>query len=255
MHRGWGREMNHKTSVYLAMIFFLIALVVCLVVMLALLLLKREVPLVALPQYQQPTPVIVTTHVEPSPSPANVLPVTIPAQPLIATLHPFSGRDDSLSLATRVIVVVTATPVPVTNTPRATPTSIPPTPTPTEGPSPTPTYPDSIRFLPDGDVTPDRDRGCLGGSIYGTIRDADGNPVEGLRVQIYNEYVTGFSAPSKPVSAPDAGFYDYIINPKPQEWKVVVVDGANSPISPEVEVIRPDGVDVCYFQVNWRGIR
>lgn len=240
-----------SSSVYLAIIFFLVTLVTCLGVLVVLLLTMRGGPRLSLLQ---------------SPTPALILPPTVAPPPLFST--PSTGDVQEtpagvptptpvglppLSLSTRVIVVLTPTTNPVTDTPIPTPTRSPPTPT--SGPSPTPTYPDSIQYLPDGDVTPDRDRGCLGGSIYGTIRDIRGNPVEGVRVKVYNEYVTDYSAPSKPVSAPDAGFYDFIVNPNSQPWTVVVVDGANNPISPEVNVTRPGGEDVCYFEVNWKGVR
>jgi hypothetical protein len=83
----------------------------------------------------------------------------------------------------------------------------------------------------------------------------EGKPLAGIKVKVYNEYVTGYSAPSKPVSATDAGFYDFIVNPKPNAWKVVVVDGGNNPISPEVDVVRQGGADVCFFKVDWKAIR
>ncbi len=247
-----------ESSTYLAIIFFLAALVACLAMLVIALVVMRDRPLLTLPR--PATPALVIRTVAPplviGPTPTHTAIVLKP--PLFPTLLAPTGpalRDDSLSLATRIVVIITPTPTQSVNTPTSPPTPRPRTPTPTEGPSPTPTYPDNIRFIQDGDVRMDRDRGCLGGAIYGTIRDIDGKPVEGIRVKVYNEYISDFSAPSKPLTAPDAGFYDFIINPKPQEWKVVVVDGANNPISPEAEVIRPPGVEVCYFEVNWKAIR
>jgi hypothetical protein len=240
-----------SSSVYLAIIFFLVTLVTCLGVLVVLLLTMREVPSLGL--LQAPTSVVIIP-----PTVAPPPPVTTPLpndrqQPPIGVTTPTPIGLDPLSLSTRIIVVITSTPIPATDTPPPPPTAAPPTPTP--GPSPTPTYPDNVHYVQDGDVTPDEDRGCLGGSIYGTIRDVHGNPVEGVRVKVYNEYVSDFSGPSKSLSDPDAGFYDFIINPSPQTWTVVVVDGTNNPISPEADVIRPAGVDVCYFEVNWKGTR
>ena len=247
-----------ESSTYLAIIFFLGSLVACLAVLVVALVVVRDRPLLALPRRVTPG-LVIRTVVPPAvatPSPTGT-PIWL-NPPLFSTLSastPPIWKDDALSLATRILILITPTPLMPTSTPTLRPTPTPRPPTPTAGPSPTPTYPDNIRFLPDGEVRMDRNRGCLGGAIYGTIRDVDGRPVEGVRVKVYNEYISGLSAPSKPVTAPDAGFYDFIINPKPQEWKVVVVDGANNPISPEVEVVRPAGVEVCYFEVNWRAIR
>ena len=228
-----------SSSVYLAIIFFLVTLVTCLGVLVVLLLTMQEGPRLGLPQ--TPTSVVIMPPAVPPPPP-----VTTPlANDVQQVTTPTPIGLDPLSLSTRIIVVITSTPMAATDTPPPLPTSAPPTPTP--GPSPTPTYPDNIHYVQDGDVTPDENRGCLGGSIYGTIRDVRGNPVEGVRVKVYNEYLSEVSAPSKSLSDPDAGFYDFIINPSPQTWTVVVVDGANNPISHEV--------NVCFYEVNWKGTR
>ncbi len=236
------------SSVYLAIIFFLVALVACLMVLVVFLVASRDKTLLSLPHRSTPG-ILFGSAVPPAFMAPTATATAIPLIPplLLPTLSGSTSAafgEDSLSLATRIVVIVTSTPTAPTDTPSPPATPRPKPPTPTEGPSPTPTYPDNIRFVQDGDVRMDRDRGCLGGAIYGTIRDVDGNPVEGIKVKVYNEYVTDFSAPSKPLTAPDAGFYDFIINPKPQEWKVVVVDGANNPISPEAEIIRPAGVEI-----------
>ena len=240
-----------SSSVYLAIIFFLVTLVTCLGVLVVLLLTMQEGPRWGLPQ--SPTSVVIMPPTVPPLPPATTPQLSDPQQSPGEMATPTPIGLAPLSLSTRIIVVITSTPISVTDTPPPVPTAAPPTLTP--GPSPTPTYPDNIHYVQDGDVTPDKDRGCLGGSIYGTIRDIRGNPVAGVRVKVYNEYVSDFSAPSKSLSDPDAGFYDFIINPSPQAWTVVVVDGTNNPLSPEVDVIRPAGVDVCYFQVNWKGTR
>jgi len=242
-----------SSSVYLAIIFFLVTLVTCLGVLVILLLTMQEGPRLGLAQ--TPTSVVIMPPTVPPPPPVTTPLANDVQQPLIGvtTPTPIGLNPLSLSLSTRIIVVITSTPMAATDTPPPLPTPAPPTPTP--GPSPTPTYPDNIHYVQDGDVTPDENRGCLGGSIYGTIRDVRGNPVEGVRVRVYNEYVSEVSAPSKSLSDPDAGFYDFIINPSPQTWTVVVVDGANNPISHEVNVTRPEGVDVCFYEVNWKGTR
>ena len=243
-----------SSSVYLAIIFFLITLVTCLGVLVVLLLTMEEGPLLGL--LQKPAPVVILPPTVPPPPPVSTPSGDTLQQPLVEVTTPTPIGLNPLSLSTPIIVVITPATIPVTDTPLPSlppPTPVPPTATP--GPSPTPTYPDNIQYMPDGDVTPDKDRGCLGGSVYGTIRDVRGNPVEGVRVKVYNEYVSDFSGPSKPLSDPDAGFYDFIINPSPETWTVVVVDGTNNPISPEVDVIRPEGMDVCFFEVNWKGTR
>lgn len=163
-----------------------------------------------------------------------------------------------------------ATSTPFTPTP-APPTVTPIPPSPTLGliPSPafpriprltlpsnqltdTPTLPSGeYQYMQDGPVRPDTVRGCRGGSIFGYIRDAEGHPLEGVRVKVYNEWYTTISGPSKPKAAPDAGFYDVILNAVPTTWYVVVVNGGNQPIS-QVVTVTPAGVDTCHYQVDWR---
>lgn len=155
------------------------------------------------------------------------------------------------------------TPVPPTATP------IPPSPTPSLTPSPafapiprltlppsrltdTPTLPSAkYQYVQDGPVRPDTRRGCMGGSIFGYVRDTEGHPLEGVRVKVYNEWYTTISGPSKPKAAPDAGFYDVILSVAPTTWYVVVVNGRNQPLS-QVVTVTPARADTCHYQVDWR---
>ena len=241
---------NRGFKVLLAIVFALIALVTCLLVLVALLMMWRGGPSLAWPS--RSTPVIV---VAPTPQPTINLQPTIIIMPVPSMSLPTKDAS-SLSLATQIIVVITPAGAQVpTATPIVMPRATRAAPSPTSGPSPTPTYPNNIKYVQDGPVQPDTKRACMGGSVFGTIRDVEGNPVGGVRVKVYNEYITDFSAPSKPVGATDAGFYDFVVNPKPSNWKVVVVDGGNNPISPEANVVRPPGVEVCFFRVDWKATR
>lgn len=240
---------NRGFTVLLAIVFALVALVTCLLVLVVLLMVWRQGPTLALPA--RPTPIVIAPPAGP---PTISFAPTILIMPAPSLSLP--TKDASLSLATQIVVVITpaGTPTPIVLATTARPPTRRP-PTPTSGPSPTPTYPSNIQYVQDGPIVPDTTRACMGGSIYGTIRDAQGQPVGGVRVKVYNEYLTDFSAPSKPVGAPDSGFYDFVTNPKPSSWKVVVVDGGNNPISPEANVVRPPGVEVCFFKVDWKAVR
>ncbi len=255
---------NRTYTIVLSMVFALIAVLTCLIAVVLLWMFQQGGPPLLAVQgpTSLPTPTLAPTiQISLALEPTLVVPTPAPPPAAVATSSPISlvaptsvgpmpTQPVFLSIPlqqTPLRVVATAT--------RSTPKSLPrSTPTP-EGPAPTATLPGNFQFVADGEVRPDPKRACTGAAIFGYFHDTEGKPIAGARVKVYNQYLSDFSAPSKPVDAPDAGYYDFLINPKPSSWNVVVVDGANSPISPEVQVIRPDGVEVCYFQLDWKATR
>ncbi len=130
------------------------------------------------------------------------------------------------------------------------PVVAPPPPEPTSMDTPITAY----QFLPDGPARPDMSFPCPGcpkapAYIVGTVRDAGGNPLEGVRLVCYNEWYRSDAIESK--GGNDAGRYDFIINQSPATWYVVVLDEANRPISPEAAVNFDPGVAGRYI-LDWR---
>jgi hypothetical protein len=169
----------------------------------------------------------------------------------------------------------TATPTP-TATSTATPTltaTPPPTDTPTttstatpvlsavEGPEPTatPVLPTdtpapAYLFLPDGPARPDMSHPCpecpkAPAYIIGTVRDAGGNPLGGIRLVCYNDWHRYPVVGTK--GGGEVGQYDFPIIQAATTWYVVVLDEADRPISPEAAVAFDPLVSCRYIQ-DWR---
>lgn len=85
--------------------------------------------------------------------------------------------------------------------------------------------------------------------IYGTVRDAAGNGLEGIQVQAYNEWNTLPPAISK--GGAEAGMYDIPIGHEVVTWYVIVIDGAGSQISSQVQV-QYDPSTTNAYRVDWR---
>ncbi|MBC7224169.1 MAG: hypothetical protein H5T59_07840 [Anaerolineae bacterium] len=180
-----------------------------------------------------PTPTAV------SQAPATV-PLVTPTAPTIPTPQP-----------------PTPTPVPPTPTsPPATPTPEgPPTPTPTPRPSPTSTSPPYL-FVPAGPVRHDAEQACFANYIRGTVRDAQGNPLEGVRIYAYDQWGNEAFATSK--GGADLGQWDIVIGGTPDVWHVVVVDGEGNALSPVVDVPHhQEGPDkaACWHWLDWQRTR
>jgi hypothetical protein len=86
--------------------------------------------------------------------------------------------------------------------------------------------------------------------IYGTVRDAAGNGLEGVQVQASNEWITPVYALTK--RGAEAGMYDIPINPQAgTRWEVVVVDAGGNQVSSKVP-IEFDSNATSGFLVNWQ---
>jgi hypothetical protein len=140
---------------------------------------------------------------------------------------------------------VTATPT-TTCTATSAPTATPVLPTDT----PTPAY----LFLPDGPARPDMSHPCpgcprAGAYIVGTVRDAGGNPLGGVRLVCYADWHRYPVVGSK--GGGEVGQYDCRIDQANATFYVVVLDEADRPISPEAAVDFDLLVSCRYIQ-DWR---
>ena len=106
-------------------------------------------------------------------------------------------------------------------------------------------------FVQDGDARPDASQGCFAGTIYGLVRDADGSPLESIRIRIDSEWTEPQVVETK--GSVDGYRYNAIVSSGPGiVYSVVVVDEGGQPISPVAQVIRAEGEPACWFEVNWR---
>jgi hypothetical protein len=152
---------------------------------------------------------------------------------------------------------LTATPNPtdtptMTQMPTATSTF---TPMPTSTPVlPTDTPTPSYQFLPDGPARPDMSHPCpgcprAGAYIIGTVRDAGGNPLGGVRLVCYADWHRYPVVGSK--GGGEVGQYDCRIDQANATFYVVVLDETDRPISPEAAVDFDLLVSCRYIQ-DWR---
>lgn len=146
------------------------------------------------------------------------------------------------------IATAAAGAAPVAPTERPTATPAPPTPTPTAAPQPPaaamPFAPVSAVRHSSGD--------CPGPSIRGTVRDAAGNPLAGVRLWRYDQWGNDQTVESKS-GAGDLGQYDFPLGDTPNVHYVQVVDAAGSAISPVVEVQHRQGSapDATCHWIDW----
>lgn len=183
--------------------------------------------------------------VPPTPAPATVTPTATPTpQPPISIEIPTVAATEPAGASPTVAGG--------TNTPSATPAESPtPEATATETPipaSPTPSLPFQIARQ-----QPDFERGCNGHYIYGTVRDASGAPLPGVRLHAYDLYGNDLGIVETKVDP--AGSYDFVISPVRDVWTVEVVDESGRPISPRAEVLNTGGFkpgeEACWHRVDW----
>ena len=86
--------------------------------------------------------------------------------------------------------------------------------------------------------------------IHGTVRDAAGNGLEGVQVQVSNEWSPPLQAVTK--GGAEAGMYDIpISNRDVATWYIIVLDAAGTQISSQVQ-IQYDPNAANGYQVDWR---
>jgi len=87
--------------------------------------------------------------------------------------------------------------------------------------------------------------------IYGTVKDAVGNGLEGVQVQAFNEWTTFPPALTK--GGAELGKYDIPIGREVVTWYVRIVDQAGTQISPQVQIQwNPDQANG--FRIDWQRI-
>ena len=147
------------------------------------------------------------------------------------------ARGGPAADATRLAALPTPTRTP---TPR--PTRRPATPTPVRTPTP------AWQYTPDGLVTFTSNRGLT--RILGTIRDAAGNPVDGVLVQC----CTNQCWTSKPSGSCDPGCYDFTLGDWSRncKWLVTIIDQEGHALSPTVLVETTDVGWMSIATLNWR---
>ncbi len=167
-------------------------------------------------------------------------------------LLPTPAPGITATLTALVPVGVTESPSPTglpATEPPSLPTPEPPSPPPAEptaAPPPTPVPAPTYQFRLLG-ARPDAGRaGCC--YIGGTIRDAAGNTLEGVRVRAYNEW-QALEATSK--GGVDLGHYDIPIGADRVNWYVIVVDAAGNPVSPQA-VVQFDPGAAGWYWVEWQ---
>jgi hypothetical protein len=168
---------------------------------------------------------------QPADTPAEPSPTTTPTTFVIPT--PMPGITATL---TAIASAPETEPPPPTDTP--VPTVQPPT------PIPAPAYQFRLAGPPVAD--PNYQLCCY---IYGTVRDAAGNPLEGVQVQAFNEWNTLQPALTK--GGGEVGQYNIPIGAEVVAWYLMVVDAGGNQISSQVQV--PFDPNVAKgFRVDWQ---
>ena len=102
--------------------------------------------------------------------------------------------------------------------------------------------------MPDGPVR--SECGKPSALIYGWVRDAHDENLEGVRVRVSDQWGNVAEAISKGGS--EAGYYDVVRGMETVTWWVVVIDGAGNPLSPVVTIEPVQGTASCWYQLDWR---
>ena len=225
-------------SKYQAIAFVVVLAIVCLGAYVAIdtILSGGRTPLISL---ATPTPTRLTipegdqTMVAPGSIPTDT-PV-IPPTPAVPTATPV--------LPTPTPVPATPTPIPVATTPTLieTPSGSTPTPAP-------PTPPGGYQYMPDGLVR--SECGKPSALIYGRVRDAQDENLDGVRIRISDQWGNVAEAISK--GGNEAGYYDIVRGMETVTWWVMVVDEAGNPLSPVVTIEPVQGDAGCWYQLDWQ---
>ena len=164
------------------------------------------------------------------PSPVTGLTVTMTAMAPTAATDPEAPTEPP--------------PLPPTEAPAAQPseTPVPVVQPPTPGPAP------AYQFRLAGPPSPDPNyQICC--YVYGTVKDAAGNGLEGVLVQAFNEWSTFPPAMTK--GGIEIGKYDIPIGREQVTWYVMIVDQAGNQISPQVQ-LQWNPEEANGFRIDWQ---
>jgi hypothetical protein len=208
----------------------------------------------------QPAAVVATGVAQSLPATVRVVP-TVPATgALTATLAP--GVTASVAITLPLVItepVLPANPPGAKPSPQATEASAKPSDLPSPRPeatsSSTPAFqlPTSVpeatqQFRLAGPPAADP-RYPICCYIFGTVRDAAGKGLEGIRVQAANEWTPPAVAVTK--GGTDLGKYDIPVNTAIVNWEIVLVDAAGNAISTKVQ-IHFDANASNGYRVDWQ---
>lgn len=132
--------------------------------------------------------------------------------------------------------------------PTESPAGEPPTDTPPPVQPPTPVPMPAYQFRLAGPAHADQDfTTCC--YILGTVKDAAGNGLEGVRVKAFNEWNNLPPALSK--GGTELGKYDIPIGRDLITWYIMIVDGEGTQISTQVQV-QFDPAEANAYRVDWQ---
>ena len=199
----------------------------------------------------------------------SVLEIT-PAQNVTPTVPPEQGQVPTQGLTTTLTITPAVQPAELPTTPTIQPPAVPtsqPTPTavPPVQPATTTTVPASAsgtapaqpptpiaapahqyRLAGPPAANPDYPICCY---IYGTVQDDAGNGLEGVSVQVANEWNPPIVAVTK--GGGEIGNYDIPINASVVNWEIALVDVAGNQISTKVQ-IQFDATAENGYRVDWQ---
>lgn len=183
----------------------------------------------------------------PSSTPTRVVPTATETAVIIPS--PVTGLTATMTAMAPAGATDPAAP---TEPPPPLPTEAPPvrpsdTPAPVVQP-PTPVPAPAYQFRLAGPPSPDPNyQICC--YVYGTVKDAAGNGLEGVLVQAFNEWSTFPPALTK--GGGESGKYDIPIGREQVTWYVMIVDQAGTQISPQVQLQwNPD--EANGFRIDWQ---
>jgi hypothetical protein len=94
---------------------------------------------------------------------------------------------------------------------------------------------------------------CPGTYALGLVTDRNGNPLPGIRLSLVDEFGNASTAVTKPGPG-DTGRYDFPMGGPPRRFFITVVDDAERPLSPSIEVLHdlpPQEGKGCRW-IDWR---
>jgi hypothetical protein len=180
------------------------------------------------------------------PSRTATRPIPTPTDTAIVIPSPVPGLTATMTAMVATVVTEEALP---TETPAPQPTEAPPaqptdTPPVVQPPTPAPAYQFRLAGPPTAD--PNYQLCCY---VYGTVKDAAGNGLEGIQVQAFNEWTT--LSPALTKGGAEIGKYDIPIGREQVTWYVMIVDQAGNQISSQVQIQwNPDQANG--FRIDWQ---
>ena len=176
------------------------------------------------------------TPTRPAPTPtATAITIPSPVAGLTATMTALAPTAVTEAAAPTEQPAATEPPVVPSDTPVAVQ---PPT------PAPVPAYEFRLAGPPAAD--PSYQICCY---VYGTVKDAAGNGLEGVRVQAFNEWTS--LAPALTKGGAELGNYDIPIGSEVATWYIMIVDESGTQISSQVQIQwNPD--EANGFRIDWQ---